>query len=475
MSNLLEQAIIDAAALKEAALKSAEASLAEKYSKELKESFEKILEQDEQQAADQAPADSADLGASPLADASAEAEKPSEEVFEKVPSSFLDGPDDELITITFDEIKKQIKKSMSGEESESQKQAPQDLGNPEVAASQAAAPPEAPVSAAPQQAMAEEVELNIDDLLDEEIELDYDVLLEMSSCGSGYEENEESELQEDLGGDGDASESDSEGPGELEEADMASEKPDPVAAAKAEQDEENEQALRKIKELEAKIKAEEATLKMDKQQLQDLKTQQAAGSSTQITSEEQELEEEMEVDYKPTKDKSGYLRTSEQEQQLQFDAALAKITSAMNEEIQKIAKENISLNKKIKNEQEANEKLSETLSEYGNAVSELKEEIQKLSVSNAKLLYTNKILENVSLNERQKSQIVESISRSESVKEAKTIYETLQSAVQTVPEKKQRESLSEALNRGASPFIARKQSSTDDNFSERMKILAGIK
>ena len=43
MSNLLEQAIIDATALREVALKSAEANLIEKYSKEFKESVEKLL------------------------------------------------------------------------------------------------------------------------------------------------------------------------------------------------------------------------------------------------------------------------------------------------------------------------------------------------------------------------------------------------------------------------------------------------
>ena len=469
MSNLLEQAIIDAAALKEAALKSAEATLAEKYSKELKESFEKILEQEELGADPSAAPDMGGLDA----EASAGGDKPSEEVFEKVPSSFLDGPDDELITITFDEIKKQIKKSMSGEESEGQDETPpQDLANPEVAAAQAAAPAEAPVvppAQAAGAALAEELELDIEDLLDEEIELDYNILLEMSSCGDKYQEQDE--MEEGLGD----SELSNDGDSGMEELEEQGEQPDPVAAAREEQKKEKEAAARRIKELQAKIDAGKATLRMDQQEIGDLKKQLASGDSTQITSEEQELEEEMEVDYKPTKDKSGYLRTSEQEQQLQFDAALAKITSAMNEEVQKIAKEAVTFNKKYKKEQEANKKLSETLSKYGSAVSELKEEIQKLSVSNAKLLYTNKILENVSLNERQKSQIVESISRSASVKEAKTIYETLQSAVQTVPEKKQRESLSEALNRGPSPFIPRKQSSTDDNFSDRMKLLAGIK
>ena len=46
MSSLLEQAFVDAKALKEAALKNAEATIVEKYSAEVKETLEKILEQD---------------------------------------------------------------------------------------------------------------------------------------------------------------------------------------------------------------------------------------------------------------------------------------------------------------------------------------------------------------------------------------------------------------------------------------------
>ena len=46
MSNMLEQAIIDAEALKEAALKNAEQTIIEKYSKEVKEAVNVLLEQE---------------------------------------------------------------------------------------------------------------------------------------------------------------------------------------------------------------------------------------------------------------------------------------------------------------------------------------------------------------------------------------------------------------------------------------------
>ena len=49
MSNMLEQAIIDAEALKEAALKNAEQSILEKYSKEIRNKIDTLLEQEEPQ------------------------------------------------------------------------------------------------------------------------------------------------------------------------------------------------------------------------------------------------------------------------------------------------------------------------------------------------------------------------------------------------------------------------------------------
>ena len=47
MSDMLEQAIIDAAALKEAATKNAETLVLEKYSSQIKDAVETLLEQDD--------------------------------------------------------------------------------------------------------------------------------------------------------------------------------------------------------------------------------------------------------------------------------------------------------------------------------------------------------------------------------------------------------------------------------------------
>ena len=121
-----------------------------------------------------------------------------------------------------------------------------------------------------------------------------------------------------------------------------------------------------------------------------------------------------------------------------------------------------------------NKQLTERLSQYERATHELKEGLQTVNLSNARLLYTNRVLRNASLNERQKKKIAEAISQAGSVAEAKTIYNTLESTVESRPNRRPR-TLSEAINRPSSVIRAsRKEVQNTDPFLDRMRKLAGI-
>ena len=62
MSNMLEQAIADAAALREQAIKNAEQSVLDKYSKQIKEAVDQMLEMDDAPSrADEMIAEAEDL------------------------------------------------------------------------------------------------------------------------------------------------------------------------------------------------------------------------------------------------------------------------------------------------------------------------------------------------------------------------------------------------------------------------------
>jgi hypothetical protein len=123
-----------------------------------------------------------------------------------------------------------------------------------------------------------------------------------------------------------------------------------------------------------------------------------------------------------------------------------------------------------------NNNLKEQNNQYKQAVEELREGLQDVNLSNARLLYTNRVLRNTSLNERQKTKIVEAISNAGSVTEARTIFDTLQSTVEAAP-RKSPQSLSEAIGHKRVSVIraTRKEEPASDPFQNRMKRLAGIK
>ena len=172
-----------------------------------------------------------------------------------------------------------------------------------------------------------------------------------------------------------------------------------------------------------------------------------------------ELSEEVKVDIADPLPKSGWSETKPALSQTE------KYQEPLESEIERV-KETTNENKKL---QAQNKKLNETLNK-------VHETLVETNTSNARLLYTNKVLSNSSLNERQKIKIVEALSKASSVEEAKIIFETLQSAVGTSANVKQPQSLSEAVTRNSSTYLPQSASKKDKSSpaTDRWKILAGI-
>lgn len=480
MSNLLEQAIIDAAALKEVAMKNAEAALIEKYSREFKESVEKLLEQEEAAAiadpiASMPPADASAMPTSvPPSDA--------EEAFSDVASSFLDGEEDEVITIDFDQLKKQISNSLM----------PQSpiLSSPEMdltgdAGEETEAGEEEEQTSAEMNENLEEMydqgansSFSTDALDEESWEVEEDVLVDplekkkRVAAGLPAEESDESEEEQE----------------EYEESLMSLEEFE-LEEGSAEQIPSAEQAVGTAQKRLGDLKA--AAAKEDEEEKKKISAVQAGTSGLEedieITQEEleelaEQIAEELKVDIDVSNLSDGHMGTTQREKREQRNLEFAEARDA--EETEKRKQEEAEMADLKKQLDEAievgaslvqeNDELNEKMLEMQQNLDILRENIEKLSISNAKLLYTNKVLGNSSLNERQKQQIVENISKSTSVLEAKTIYNTLQSAVSGINTNKPKESLSEALIRGNSPFITRKKEATELPMAERMKKLAGI-
>jgi hypothetical protein len=373
MSSLLQEAIVDAKALRETALKNAEAAIVEKYSDEFRKTLDQLLEQEDIFTDDPGAAAEPD----PAMGAGAEeTEEEPEEIVKNVPLASTDG--------------------LSNEQGQNLGKLP-DQGDP--------------------------VEFNVDlDALQEAI----------SALEEQLGESEEIEIDQS----------------ELINI-LSEEDDDTVSVSDEDSTGEEEEATSEEDETSGYGGTDEGLIVTD-----DL-----------VDSIVEKLTVDMGADL------SGWAGRGQYDMKWEMEKEMAHRRSTdVEEEL-----------KDLKKAQEElvfeNKQLKEQNKQYKQATNELKEGLQDVNLSNARLLYTNRVLRNTSLNERQKDRIVEAISRAGSVTEARTIFDTLQSTAQSTP-KRGPQSLSEAINRRSSSTViraSRQEKSDSDPFSERMKRLAGIK
>jgi len=406
MSSLLEQAFVDAKALKEAALKNAEASIVEKYSDEVRQTLNQILEQDE-----------LGLGA-PMGAPMDAAASPQGDIAQDVPLGAAEGEElcacdeegeESKVTINFDELAESLKalKEELGDDTEDLEENEEfDINEEDLAAL---------LEAEDEEDITEEAPPGVEAAAEEEADSDA-----MEKAGleeaSGAAEDGEEEVDAAVMGEGEKK-PDGDGDGV------------PPWADKGDTDKDvQEEKLNKI----ADAIAEKLTVDMGA----DLTGW--AGRRAEDTKHAMEKE-------------IAHRRSTDVQEEL--------------EDLKKAQEELVFENNQLK----------EQIHSYEKVVESLKESVTDVNLSNARLLYTNRVLRNTSLNERQKHKIAEAISKAGSVTEAKTIFETLQSTVEAKP-RRSPQSLSEAINRRSSILRASPHSETTtvDPVADRMKKLAGI-
>ena len=189
------------------------------------------------------------------------------------------------------------------------------------------------------------------------------------------------------------------------------------------------------------------------------------------TNEEQEVIEEDITLEMSGQHKDGTFRTDEGtlEYQEEMQKALDEIED-LEEENDDLKEKNKKLSESLKNVSTKNKQLLQIVNKLDNKLNEA-------MLSNAKLLYSNKTLSDASLNERQKSKIVEAIAKAKTPEEAKNLQEALKTTVGTSKQDGPK-SLRESVNRksnlsGIMP--RRKQPEQEFSFADQMKKLAGIK
>jgi hypothetical protein len=435
MSNLLEEAIIDAKALKEAALKSAQEAILEKYNPEVKKAIESLLlEQDET-----TPGVIGSEPPLPDPDMDSLGGPQQSSLSDQVPLGATGGmnlcpcpENDKVIEIDFADLQKAMMKP------------------PEMQVSQDTLPPPmAPIEEPP---AAPDVNANVapevppvppedeeqpleEEVMDEEIEIDENLI---NALLEDEELFQEEQVEEKL-------------VGKQKKLDVA---PPFGKLTKADFDE--------LRDEEEQNLEEDARFQPSQDAVEKIKDTKTAGEIARIAAElvTQMMTKQLRENKKPQTSKK----------QLNEVHVLTEKTSQLLEEHKKVQSENRLL-------AEQNARLHKENQEMQISALEFAKQIEQMNVQNAKLYYKNQALSSASLNERQKAKIVEAISKADSVDEAKMILETLQSAVGSGINTREPKSLSEAVTRnsGFSIRAREKQEPANPPAFDRWSKLAGIK
>ena len=366
MSSMLEQAIIDAKALKEAAIKNAESTIVEKYAGEVRQAVEKLLEQDPMEDEEEMGMGD-DMGMGD--EMGAEEEDPNAAVMDAIPVGHDSGAED-VIEIDLDQIMTAAAEEPAGEDD--------DMDREEMAD-----------------------ELGIPELEDEEKALDpgFDEVPAGNRTDEEINHPEEREREEEL---------------MIDEAELV-------------------EVFKEM--LQPEVSDQNLT---------------AQAEEIMVALEEEEAEEE-EAEERPNP-YEGFKDGQDPRELEEMKANNAELQNKLAESVEK------------------NNQLLELL---GRA----KERLEEINLSNARLFYTNRVLEDNSLNERQRKQLAEHIQKAHSVDEAKTIFETLQKTVGSSLKRRKAKSLSEVVTKKSSTILSsrREVASTNETpEASRWAKLAGI-
>jgi len=468
-SKLLEQAIVDAQALRDSAYKSAQATLLEKFAPQVKEAVEKLLEQDEEEepgADTPSPTDALAGGQSdmPITDFGGAPPDESNKGYvagtaADIPLAATDGeklcpcPDDDeevSLEINLADLADQLQIGDKEEEPGSMgiEQTPPAMGGTGLA----------------ENLELESIELE-EDVVEEEItEVNLDEALSemegLPNYGAGSEEQAFYRDQQQ------------EPPHSLI---SALQKEFPEAAyklVKPNSSTEDYEAWIREKAKNYHLDSDENVIFNSPEKIiipgfsDELAGQFAATEEKKLSPKQQKIasaappaDEITGADFAALKANQKQMGIKESKQLLAASQVLLKEVESKDAKINKLLEEN--------------KTFSSTIEQMSVAFKKLEE----VNLLNARLFYENQILKSASLNERQKTQIVEAVSRADSVSEAKTIYETLISSVGGhAKEERSPKSLNEAISKKSSFRLPHKQvEQPGDPNKDRWLKLAGIK
>jgi len=151
------------------------------------------------------------------------------------------------------------------------------------------------------------------------------------------------------------------------------------------------------------------------------------------------------------------------------------------EEILKEMEEDMKADDK-KEVDEAKEEKEEELKEAYSTIKSLQKTINEVNLLNAKLLFANKLFRAHNMTNEQKVKVIETLDRTNSVREVKLVYSTLAenfkytTSSNKIAKKSIQEGIASKVTKSTKPAVAEQKEviSENANFSDRFKKLAGI-
>jgi len=192
------------------------------------------------------------------------------------------------------------------------------------------------------------------------------------------------------------------------------------------------------------------------------------------------IEEILKVDYENVpRGELGTTHPTRVEQAYALEASLARAEDTEveenNKESEKAIEKYKKLEEQVKSLKSDKNRLVTEHTELKSVARQVSDKLTELNLTNAKLVYQNRILKSSSLNERQKEKLVDAVSKANSIDEAKVIFETLQDSLSSKVHKSPM-NLSEAVSKNNRLILKSNKTKVqaDDSTAVRMKKLAGI-
>ena len=203
---------------------------------------------------------------------------------------------------------------------------------------------------------------------------------------------------------------------------------------------------------------------------------------------ESELEEDIEEGKEKDDDDDDDTKLKEEEE-FEIDESLFEEDEELDEELDKSsdigkgdnnrgstdASSGIGSGKKGMKE---SSKLQAELKEYKEAVVFLKDKLHEVNILNAKLLFTNKLFKEYSLDNGQKLKVVETFDRAQTTREIKLVYSTLAESFKSGPITRKTKNITESASSAVGSTKPSKQSrkviTEEQQVADRFRKLAGL-